>query len=200
MLEALRRVRNICRNRRNFRRNRRNIRRNRRGSRNLVHSSMVGAQHSPQLPWVADPCSKLYGGCATFAAIAASRGTLFITLRWVRNIRRILHGSWNHVGSSTTGAQHSPQSVQLSPQSPQHSPQSPRVAEPCSYLYGGCETFSAFATGRGTLLVALRRVRNIRRNRRNIRRNPRWSRNLVHSSMLGAHHSPQLPWIADPCS
>ena len=57
LLEALRQVRNIRRNRRNIRRNRRNIRRNRCGSRNLVHSSMVGAQHSPQLPRVADPCS-----------------------------------------------------------------------------------------------------------------------------------------------
>ena len=50
LLEALRQVRN---NRRNFRRNRRNIRRNRRGLRNLVHSSMVGAQHSPR---VVEPC------------------------------------------------------------------------------------------------------------------------------------------------
>ena len=82
-----------------------------------------------------EPCWKLYGRCATFvaiaatfaaigatfAAIAAGRVTLFIALRWVRNIRRIRHGSWNLVGSSTTGAQHSPQS-------PQHSPQSTRVA------------------------------------------------------------------------
>ena len=136
LLEALRQVRNIHRNRRNFCRNRRNIRRNRRGSRNLVHSSTVGAQHSPHSPRVVEPCWKLYGRCATFAAIAATfaaiaagRGPLFIALRWVPNILRIRHGSWNHVGSSTMGVQHSPQSVQLSPQ---HSPQSPRVAEPCS--------------------------------------------------------------------
>ena len=69
-----------------------------------------------------EPCWKLYGRCATFAAIAATftaiaagRVTLFIALRWVRNIRHIRHGSWNLVGSSTAGAQHSPQ---LSPQSP----------------------------------------------------------------------------------
>ena len=100
----------------NIRRHRRDFRRNRRESRNLIHNFTVGAQHSPHSPRVMEPCWKLYDGCATFAAIAAtfdsifaSRGTLFITLRWVRNIRRIRHGSWNLVGSSMPGAQHSPQ-------------------------------------------------------------------------------------------
>ena len=71
-----------------------------------------------------EPCWKLYGRCATFAAtfaaigatfaaIAAGRVTLFIALRWVRNIRRIRHGSWNLVGSSTAGAQRSPQSPRV---------------------------------------------------------------------------------------
>ena len=65
LLVALRQVRN-------FHRNRRNVRRNRRGWRNLVHRSTVGAQHSPHSPRVVEPCWLLYGGCATFAAIAAT--------------------------------------------------------------------------------------------------------------------------------
>ena len=51
----------------------------------------------------------------------------------------------------------------------------------------------------GTLLEALRQVRNIRRNRRNIRRNRRGSRNLVHSSTVGAQHSLHSPRVVEPC-
>ena len=148
-----------------------------------------------------EPCWKLNGRCATFgviaatfAAIAAGGVTLFIGLRWVRNIQRIRHGSWNLVGSSTAGAQHSPQSPQLSPQSP-------RVDE-LIFFFFSFFFFFFFEKNRITCVDEWNLVGSStadaqhRRNHRDVHRNRRVSRNLVHSSMVGAQHSPR---VVEPC-